>query len=290
MRLRALDVLVAATQNPQARDLDRAQGFLPFAALQPIFAVAQKSEVAIFHPGEQGQRLVEIFRVEMPAHGTQFLRRLTGGRAHLGPVGASDPHIAHAALDLRRERRECGRVDDSVDLDVLKRFQPRPAGLARRLRLVAGLAALAQGEQLAAAVARHRKDGVRQKMQGEGALGQREVDGIHEKGHVVVHHLDDGVRRGVAMLAQGGIEHPDQRGAPPPPCELQMRERDAGELGRIARREIPRVDIRVVRLEEAQPIQVAHGFGWFDGGSRDSGYNLAELFRGSLIHNGDPCC
>src|SRR5450432_394491 len=65
---------VAAAQDSQSRGLDRPQRLSPFASLQAVFAVAQKSEVAIFHPGKQRERFAQIPRVELRAQGTQFLR------------------------------------------------------------------------------------------------------------------------------------------------------------------------------------------------------------------------
>ena len=79
---------------------------------------------------------------------------------HLEPIGACDPYIAHAALDLRRERTQSRGIDDTIHLDVLKRFQPQ--FLVEGLLAALGcFAPLAYREQISGAVARHHKDGVR---------------------------------------------------------------------------------------------------------------------------------
>jgi hypothetical protein len=120
----AVRLPVAAAQNAEPRRVDRPQDLPPGAPLQPIFTVPQKSEVAIFHPREQCDRFAQDAGFEARALGAQGLRRLMSRALHLGPVRARDPNIAHAALDLRRERVQSRGIDDPVHLDMLKRFQP----------------------------------------------------------------------------------------------------------------------------------------------------------------------
>ena len=98
---------------------------------------------------------------------------------------------------------------------------------------VGAAAALLDGAQDPGAVARNREDRMRQKMQRERALRQREADRIDQKRHVVVDHLDDGVRRGVAVLGQRRIEDAHQGAAAAPPRELE----DATAPPRRARRD-----------------------------------------------------
>ncbi len=281
--LRVRGLLVASAQYPQTAGGDRLQGLVSLAPLQPVLAIAEEGEVAILHPSEQRDRFAQIARVEAVAQGAQILGGLARGALHLEPVGAGDPHIAHAALDLRRERLERGGIDDSVDFDVLEGLQPEllPGGT---LLALGDIAAFAQGEQSPRGVADHRKDRMRQKMQSERALRQCETDRIHEEGHVIVHHLDDGVRRGEAVLANGGVEYPHQGGPAPAMREHQVRQGRAGQLLRIARGEIFGIHIGVVVVQKARPVQIAHGLGRPDRRSYDGGHDLAMLFGRSLVH------
>src|ERR1700722_10056053 len=81
---------------------------------------------------------------------------------------------------------------------------------------------------------RSRKERVCQEMQCERTLRERQADRVHEEGHVIVHHLDDGVRRGKSVLAHGGVEYPYQGGPAPLAREHQVRQCAAGQLRRLA--------------------------------------------------------
>ena len=89
---------------------------------------------------------------------------------------------------------------------------------------------------------------LREEMQRQRAPGQREADGIHKERHVVVHDIDNGVRRNETMLAQCGVEHPHQRGPAPLLREHEVRQRSAGKILRLVIGEILGVHIGKVSL------------------------------------------
>ncbi len=195
------------------------------------------------------------------------------------------PQSAHATRTSRMLRSICAArdsqgagIDDAIHFDVLKRLQPRfagvrawscrPSGALRRAR--------ATCSNVPERVARHCKNRMRQEMQREGALRQREVDRIDQKGHVVVHHLDDGVRRGEAMLAQGGIEHPHQRGSAARGARTSgatgPRRRDPSDR---ARRGLPHRRWRSTRAETAASRRCA----WISAAGRRSRTTAATILR-----------
>jgi len=187
--------------------LDRLQRFAALAALQPIIAIAQKSEVAIFHPLKKAARLAQFGRVDPRAHRTQILRGAAHGAAHARPIRACHANIAHAALDLRGQGFQRRRIDDPIHLDVLE-------GLQALLRIFRRAAPL-ESAQLAGAVAGGGKYRMREEMQCERPLGQGQADGIHQERHVIVDHIDNRMRRHKSMFPQRGVEYAHQRGPAP---------------------------------------------------------------------------
>ena len=109
-------------------------------------------------------------------------------------------------------------------------------------------------------IAGNRENRMREQMQRERAFGQCETDRIDQERHVVIHDIDDGVRRDETVFAQGGIEHPDQCGPAPLLREHEVRKGCAGKILRIASGEVLGVYIGKVSLQKATPFQAAHGF------------------------------
>ena len=123
---------------------------------------------------------------------------------------------------------------------MLEGFQTRL--LERRF-----VAALMQRQQLALGVARHIEYRMRQKVQSQRALCQYQTDGVHQEGHVVVDHLDDGMRRGITVVAQRGVEYPHQRPAAPLLRELAVQQRHDGEFRCRPTGEVFGFDVGVIR-------------------------------------------
>jgi hypothetical protein len=166
----AARTLVAGTQEPEPGVLHRLEGILSLAAAQPVLLETEEREVAVFHPGKKRLCFAHVARIEARVHHVQVIRGAARCRAHLCPVGAGHAHVAHAALDVRPQRLEQRRIDDTVDLDMLKRLEP-PMPIGRGTSLL-------EAAQHAARVACDREDRVRQEMHGQRSLRQCEPDRI----------------------------------------------------------------------------------------------------------------
>jgi hypothetical protein len=225
----------------------------PVDTMGSRLSITQKRKVTILHPCQQRACLAQIAGIEARAHSGQILRRGAGGVAHSTPVGAGHAHVAHAAFNLRGQRFERAGIDDTVHFKVLKGFEP----LLLILRIIA---AISDRAQLPGCIAGHRQNRMGHEMQGQRALRERQADRVDQEGHVVIHDFYDGVRRGIAIFAHGGIEYPYQRGAPAPQSEQQMRKRNRSQFCRIAPGEIRVLDVRIIGLKKQSPVEIPHGF------------------------------
>ena len=231
--------------------------------------------MAVLHPGEQRLGLAHIARIEPCVQDVEIVGGAARCGAHFRPIGKGDAHIAHAALDVGAQRREQRRVDDAVDLDVLERLEPPvPAGLRT---------SLLDAAQHPGCVACDRENRVRQKMDGQRPLRNREADRIDQERHVVVHHLDDGMGRCVAVLLERRVEHPHQCAATAALRELQVRQSGPREHRGSTRRHVVGIDVGVVRFQEALGVHASPGFALPRGGD-DGCDRLAVLLCARLIH------
>ncbi len=122
-------------------------------------------------------------------------------------------------------------------------------------------------------------------MDGQGALRDGEADRIDQERHVVVHHLDDGVGRGVAVLLERRVEHAHQRAPAAALRELEVRQRGPREHRGRARRHVVRIDVGVIGLQEALGVHAPPGLGAARGVD-DGRDRLAVLLGARLIHVG----
>jgi hypothetical protein len=165
-------------------------------------------------------------------------------------VGAA--RVAHAPFDILAQRFEQRGVDDPINLGVLE-------GLETPVLTGRG-APLLDAAQRTRRVPRDGKDRVREEMHGQRARRQGEADRIDQERHVVVHHLDDGMRRCVAVLAQGRIEDPHQCATAAFGGELQMRQGRGREISGGARRHVVRINVGVIGRQEPFVVGSAQGF------------------------------
>ena len=266
-------------QDAETARLDRHERFAARDAAQPAFAIAEKGEMPVAHPGEQCARFANVARIVTGALERQALGGLAQCDLHGMPVGACRARVGEVALDPACELLHRRRIDHAVDLDVLKRLEPL---FANRRRIVAGQ----HPAQLAGAVAGHGEDGMREKMQAGAALGQRQSDRVDEERHVVTHHFDNGVDRAIAVLAARRIEDAHERAAAPPPRELEMRDCGRGEFGGIAHRQLGRGDVGVIRPQVRCDLHYAAWCTLHPGVGRDGGQE-ASVVRDRLRHR---CC
>ncbi len=253
---RGLRLGMPGTQDAEARLRQGRQGLTAGTAAEPIFTVAEKREVPIDHPGEQRAGLAKVLRLQasrrLPG---QTLCRVANGRLHERPIRVGDAHVGEVALDFLSQGRERIGGHDAVDFDVLEGFED-PACVAGRV------VASREIQQDSAAVAHDGKDRMGQEVQRESAARQGEADRVDEKRHVIADHLDDRVRRAVAILAQRRIEHTHERRARLATArEAELRRGDRSEGLRLACGEILRVDGRAKILEETRARRRAQPFG-----------------------------
>ena len=282
----ALGMLVARTQDAEAGGLDGFQRLVAGRAAQPVFAVAQEGEMTALHPGQQGLGFADVARVEARRRRVQIVRGLMGGGAHFCPVQPGRANVAQTAFDLGLQRLQGRGIDYPIDLDVLKGFESRLAGAGRRPALLQRLEQAVGGPL-------DGKDRMRQKMQGERALGQRQPDRVDQERHVVVDHFDHGVLRHVTVLAQRGIEDAHQRAAAALPREGELRQREQRELAGFALREVGHLDVGVVRaqirLGRCTLERAAQRLGQPRGGGHHGAHDPAMLIRKRLVHvNSQP--
>ena len=120
----ALRFFVSRPQYAEPAGLDRFQPLAALAAFQPILTIAEKGEMAIFHPLEQRAGLAEFSGIDARAHRTQILCGGSSRGAHAAPIRAGRAHVAQTALDLSRQRFKRRGIDDSIDFDMLEGFEP----------------------------------------------------------------------------------------------------------------------------------------------------------------------
>ena len=230
------------------------------------------------HPLQQCTGFFDIFRVEARAAQIDIRGRELRCAAHLAPVGAGHADIIEVARDLPGQGGQFSRIDDAINLDMLERFE------AQR-RVARGAAARLQVTQRAGTVARHGKNRMREEMYREAAPLQCEADRIDQERHVVIDHLDDGMRREIAMLLHGGIDDA-HRGVPAPATlrEIQVRDRRGGKFLRIAGGEIGAVHVTIIGRQVLGQVDVAHPSAQAGAGCGDRTQCAAMGFGLDLIH------
>jgi len=117
-------------------------------------------------------------------------------------------------------------------------------------------------------------------MQRERALRQREADGVDEKGHVVIDHLDDGMRRAVAVVPRRGVEHPHQGAAAAPMRHSKMGEGDDRQFARIPSGQIDGLDVAVVCAQVLPQMRPPQGAAQRSG---KTGRRRGERGNGAMI-------
>ena len=122
--------------------------------------------------------------------------------AHLHPVAGGAAHVIEHREDAFLYASEALRISDAVDFEELPGLRQR---MLRRLALVAHRA------QRPAALALYMQYRVRNEMNRESRLVDRNAHRVDEKRHVLGGHDDEGMGTCEAVARWVGIEHPHQR-------------------------------------------------------------------------------
>ena len=215
---RKLDQAAAALvffEKPEPGTLDRLQIHLVLAAVKAVLAVAEEGEVFVDHPRQQRLALRANGRI---GAGWPILQRRAGFlhlRLHLAPVADRDPNVVEDALDFMFQHVELVRIGFLVDDEPNEGFAPSI--------VIIDVQRLANH---AVAIPLQADDRVNRHLD----IHVLAVDGrrnrIHEKWHVVVHQLNNGVGRIVAVLFLGWVEDANE-GLPwfLPRAEFEVRHR-----------------------------------------------------------------
>ncbi len=187
---------LAAAHQAQAAALDRAQYRIAPLLHHFVLAEAEEDEVVVRGPAQELLRLLAALLVHRQPAAIELVGHLAHALAHRLPVAHDRAHVGqHRAYRLLDARHGLRRL--AVDLQV-----------HQRLRLAA-----ADPLQPAALVTRDAQDRVPEHVHADAEFGQRHGDRVDQERHVVVGHLQDGVRRFPAVRLAGGVEQPHQAGA-----------------------------------------------------------------------------
>jgi hypothetical protein len=151
-------------------------------------------------PLEKGARLLDLGARQRNARRQQLARDLSRPRAHAGPVGDGDAHIAENLEYPPPDLGELLAAADPVDLDVLP-------GLQDRLRVCVVVDDLLDAP---APIATHAQHGMNHEVDRDAAGVQHHRQRIDEKRHVVGHDFDDRSLAGPAVCVCVRLEHAHQ--------------------------------------------------------------------------------
>ncbi len=128
----------------------------PLRPLQPVFAIAQESEMAILHPCKQRAGFAQIGRDRARAQGSSDRRAACRAASRILPQSAQATRTSRMLRSIwAASECERGGIDDAVHFDVLERFEPLLRGLGT---VFFGASPRSRKrEQAAGGVARHRK-------------------------------------------------------------------------------------------------------------------------------------
>ena len=229
-------------QDPQPRAANRPQAGLQAFRHKLILPIAQKGEVVVHDPGQEGRRLVHLT-------GHRRRRRLgeLGGdrlraRDHRRPVLDRRAHLLEHVLDPAGKGREPLAVGLPVQLDVSDRFGDRVR------RVDSGNQRLHEPPRVVAPDADH---GVDQEVDPEALPGELDTDRVDEKRHVIADHLDGGMRRSPAVVLEIGVVDANLGGPRGPLLsEVPVRDRGPVKVDRAPADKVLRRDPMVVLANE----------------------------------------
>ena len=78
---------------PRPVPLTGCRKFAPLAPRQPVFAIAQKSEMTILHPLEQGAGLAQLGGIDPRAQAAQLHGGAARGSLHARPIRTGHAHV-----------------------------------------------------------------------------------------------------------------------------------------------------------------------------------------------------
>ncbi len=183
-------ILLVAQDAEAGLRRDRDRGGVVVAE-EIVFAIAEIGEVVVVEPFEEGLGLRHLVGRQAGRRRVQRGEDLLGAGAHLPPVGGRGAdirqHLLEQVLDLGQRVRRRLLVDADLHLGF------------------GDLLALARDARLPAAIAHDADDRMDDEIDREVALVERGGQRIHQEGHVVVDHLDDGVGAVPALLVEARI-------------------------------------------------------------------------------------
>ncbi len=229
------------SQDPEPAAGDRAQHVLAVLAQQVVLAVAEEREVVVAQPLEERTRFGELLRVDGRRALGELGDDVPGALPHRPPVLDGGAHVAEDAAQVVAELLDRRRVGQPVELDVDQ-------------RLVAPIVR-SDLEQPAAVVAAQPHDRAHDEVDRPPVPAHLHRDRVDEERHVVVHDLDDGVRRLPAVLLQGRrVDVHLELAGPPNAREAPVRERRPGEVELAPVDQVLGSDVGVVGADE--PLDV----------------------------------
>ena len=208
--------------------------------LQLQLAVAQKGEVAVHHPVDEGVGLGQFVGVHQPLELLGAVAQGDHSGPHGFPVGIGANDVAQHAVDHGVQAVEDALLQLLVDLELDHRH--RFAGAARR-----GL----NRPYAPVVVPLHPDDRVQRQLDGEAEPVQSHRQGVDEKGEVLVDDLDDGVRTLPAVLFEVGVVDPDRRASGPVPLQqLPVGDDRTHQVGDALCLEVGRGNVPVVEAQQ----------------------------------------
>ena len=195
--------------------------------------------MAVDEPRQECPALGELIRRQRRRAFPVLLEYRADAVPHIVPILDRRTHVVQHAGDVGGECIELRRIDDPVDLDVNHRFAPRALGV------------VGDADQRPLRVANDGHDRVDDQVQRQTVPIDFHRHRVDQERHVVVHDLDDRVRRLPAVLLDRWIEDTDagvRRIAPA--REVPVRQRGAVQIGRRPFGEIFGIDLTVVAQDE----------------------------------------